>query len=67
MTPLASVPLVGPLFAPPVLVVAVLALLAAVLVGRVLLGVAWKLLVLVLVAALALWALGTLQTVLLAV
>jgi len=66
MTPLASVPLVGPL-APPVLVVAVLALLVAVLLGRVLLGVAWKLLVLALVVALALWALGTLQTVLLSV
>ena len=60
-------PLVGSLTAPPVLVIGILALLAAVLVGRVLLGVAWKLLVLALVAALALWALGTLQTVLLAV
>ena len=67
MTPFASVPLVGPLLAPPVLVVVVLALLVAVLLGRVLLGVAWKLLLLALVAALGLWALGTLQTVLLAV
>jgi hypothetical protein len=67
MTPLALAPLVGPLSGPPLLVAVVLALLVAVLLGRVLLGVAWKLLLLALVVVVGLWALSTLQTVLFAV
>lgn len=62
------VPLVfGPLGAPPVLVVGLLVLLLAALLGRVVLGVAWKLLLVALVAALGLLVFDVLSTVLVSV
>ena len=54
----------GPFTSPPVLVGTLVLLLAIVLVGRFLMGVAWKVLLIALAAVVALWALGALGTVL---
>jgi len=54
----------GPFTSPPVLVGTLVLLLAIVLVGRFLMGVAWKILLIALAVVVALWALGALGTVL---
>jgi len=54
----------GPFTSPPVLVGTLVLLLAIVLVGRFLMGVAWKVLLAALAVVVALWALGALGTVL---
>jgi hypothetical protein len=54
----------GPFTSPPVLVGTLVLLLAVLLVGRFLLGVAWKVVLVALAIVVALWALGALGTVL---
>jgi len=54
----AAVPLVGPLTSPPMLIGILLAALLVIVVGRVLLSVAWRVVVLALGLVVALWALG---------
>ncbi len=54
----------GPLTAPPVLLGLLVLVLLVVLLGRLVAGLAWKLLLLVFAAALALWVLRTAEAVL---
>lgn len=54
----------GAFTSPPVLVGTIVLLLAIVLIGRFLIGVAWKILLMALAVVVALWALGALGTVL---
>lgn len=49
----------GPFTAPPVLVATVLLIVLVVLVGRVLVGVAWRLVLVALAVVVGLWILGT--------
>lgn len=59
MEPLAGLA-VGPLGSPPTLLLALLALAAVLLVGRVLMNLAWKLVVVGLVVVTAMWLVGVL-------
>lgn len=56
--------LLGSFTSPPAIVATLLVLLVVIIVGRFLLGVAWKLVVVGLLVVVALWALGALGTVL---
>lgn len=52
----------GPFTAPPVLIGTVIVVLLVVLVGRVLIGLAWRLVLIALVVVIGLWLLGALGT-----
>lgn len=54
----------GPFTSPTAIVATLVVLLLVLLVGRVLLGIAWKLVLIALVVVIGLWALGALGTVL---
>ncbi|MFB6359700.1 MAG: hypothetical protein ABEH59_00090 [Halobacteriales archaeon] len=54
----------GPFTAPPVLIGTLLLLLVVLVVGRVLIGLAWRLVLLALAVVVGLWVLGALGTVL---
>ncbi|WP_424018161.1 hypothetical protein ACOZ4N_01540 [Halorientalis pallida] len=51
----------GPLGSPPALLLGLLALAAVIVVGRILLSLAWKLVVIALVVVAALWVLGAIS------
>lgn len=52
----------GPLTSPPAIIVTLIVLLLILVVGRILLGLAWRLVVIALVVAVSLWFLGVLGT-----
>lgn len=53
----------GPFTAPPVIIGTLIVLLLIIVIGRVLLGIAWRLVVIALVVVVVLWILGALTTV----
>lgn len=53
----------GPFTAPPVIIGTLIVLLLIIVIGRVLLGIAWRLVVIALVIVIVLWILGALTTV----
>ncbi len=59
-------PLAGPLTSPPALLFGLLALLVAVFLGRIVLGVAWRLLLVAIVVVVGIWLFSALRTLLVA-
>lgn len=55
--------LIGPFTAPPVLIGTLIVLLVIVVIGRVLLGLAWRLVLIALAVVIGLWLLGLIGTV----
>lgn len=62
-TPVAITSLLGPFTAPPVLIGVLLVLLLVLVVGRVLVGLAWRLVLVALAVVAGLWLLGVLGSV----